>query len=326
MNFTEEEGLKDFELFRKSIEMIYGKNYFIDYEEDDKLDIHLYFEDITIKNSDNITHNIKDLFVIIRFNSNGGDYELSNTLYGYRTFITQNEANNHYLHSHLSDEGEFCLGSGPLKLFMSDYGYSMTIDRENIDIFDEMLLMIFHYVRWESMEGTPYRYINRLVSQQLNNQYVKINTEDISLINKGIDVSCFEDEFIAKLFTSSTDIKLDVNKYRLKFDSEKILQYYNEGCFSRNQSRNLILYKGTDGFLYKNNENSCDSSHDPYEVMGESDYLPDFPITLESGKIIAELSTEEGGENEEIKFIPFVNKGFLTNVIKYIEECVSSKM
>jgi hypothetical protein len=60
--------------------------------------------------------------------------------------------------------------------------------------------------------------------------------------------------------------------------------------------------------------------------MGESYYLPDFQITLESGKIIAELSTEEGGENEEIKFIPFVNKGFLTNVIKYIEECVSSKM
>ena len=126
--------VEDFDLFIKSIEMIYGKNYFIEYDSKEFIKIHLYFDEITIKNSAKKQHQIKDLFIVIGFpyDYDKKNYTLSHGLKGYRTFITQNEADVSYLHSHLSSTGEFCLGSGPLDSFMNKNAYSLNISKSNI--------------------------------------------------------------------------------------------------------------------------------------------------------------------------------------------------
>jgi hypothetical protein len=322
MDLTKEKRLEDFDVFVKSIEMIYGKNYFIEYNRENSLIIHLYFDEITIKNSNKQSHVIKDLFVKIIFDFIDDNYVLRNELHGYRTFITQNEANASYCHSHLSINGKFCLGSGPLRKFMDSYSYSLCLTKKYIDEFDEMLLMIFHYVRWESLEGTPYRYLHNIVNRSSSNsKYQKISNEFIGEnINTEI-ISTLSKEFIKQLFDYSTPIQLKENKYILKFNNELLLNIEENPT----TERYLFLYKGSDGNLYRKQNESRLVNTDPIKIMKDC-YLPTFPIKLESGKIIEKLSTEQYSANKDIEFKKTINKKFLSNIIKYIEEVLNTKI
>ena len=322
MDLTKKIGLEDFDIFRKSIEMIYGKNYFIDTTNKNYLYIHLYFDEITIKNSRNKSHIIKDLFVKISFYKNSMDqYELMSGLSGYRTFITQNEANIGYCHSHLSSGGNFCLGSGPLDKFMSKHAYSLLLKKEYIDTFDEMLLMIFQYVRWESLEGTPYKKLENIVKINSISKYQKVSNEFIASRNSVLNNRNISNQFLIRLFNLSKQIELKEGKYILKFDNELLLNL----TLVPAERKLLYLYKGSDGNLYEEKETNRRRIADPIEVMGYCS-LPKFPIKLESGKTIESLSTDISNIDEEIEFKKIVNKGFLTNIITAIEEKIKQKM
>lgn len=322
MDLTKEKKLEDFDVFIKSIEMIYGKNYFIEYNREDSLIIHLYFDEITIKNSNKRSHVIKDLFVKIIFDFIDDNYVLRNELYGYRTFITQNEANVSYCHSHLSINGKFCLGSGPLRKFMDSYSYSLCLIKKYIDAFDEMLLMIFHYVRWESLEGTPYRYLQNIVNRSSSNsKYQKISNEFIEEDISMEIINTLNKDFIKQLFDCSTPILLKENKYILKFNNELLLNIEENST----TERYLFLYKGNDGNLYRKQSGSRSSNADPIKIMKDC-CLPIFPIKLESGKIIEKLSTEQSNTDKNIEFKKTINKKFLSNIIKYIEEVLNTKI
>jgi hypothetical protein len=112
------------------------------------------FDRLTVTNSKNERHEIRDLFVKMRFNCDGRIYDFS----GARATVTIPEYQSNYAFSHLSTGaaqgitwGGFCLGSGTVR---------DTYERLCVDFDDMQFEMFLHsltdYLSWESLEGGPY--------------------------------------------------------------------------------------------------------------------------------------------------------------------------
>lgn len=137
----------------------------------------LYYPDITISNSNGLTHEIKDLFVSFTISQNPFTNHLIATHpRGTRGTLTKKEWVHRYFHSHLNNQlpntslkdsflntSEFCLGTSTslsenvLFMLSEDYVFSDII-------FESFLYDIDSLVSWESLEGFPYRKISKLVS------------------------------------------------------------------------------------------------------------------------------------------------------------------
>lgn len=135
------------------------------------------FSEVNITNSEGKFHTIKELYYIFRLNTTEGDFIEDhyrvNSYYpshplGARGKLTALENYNRYHHSHLSQDSvkgynhafqvsEFCTGSNELNDLQS-------ILREGFDpnIFNLYLLTVQSFVAWESIEGSPYRYIKKI--------------------------------------------------------------------------------------------------------------------------------------------------------------------
>jgi hypothetical protein len=126
----------------------------------------VFFPEIVITNSKNIQHTIRKLYVRIRV---GKDGLLSGSLDGVRTCVTEVELNKRYFHSHLHGFNptniqftRFCLGSGEINLAMSML--RSQYDKINFTLF---CLHLKNYVKWESIEGTPYNYIANIETREV---------------------------------------------------------------------------------------------------------------------------------------------------------------
>ena len=156
--------------------------------------ITIYFPNVTISNSKGSKHTIKDLFVILNI------YERTGKLYisrfeGFRTTFTYEELCSNYSHSHLSDatdsyfyyknrfpvRQEFCLGTGEISISRMDFNSSDEFDSK---IFTGLLIQLFTLVSWESIEGTPYKYIDGIRFISATGGYIRYlnNTPDLSSI------------------------------------------------------------------------------------------------------------------------------------------------
>ena len=122
------------------------------------------FGDITINNGKN-QHLITDLYVrLMVVNYFNRDYQYIKSPKGIRASATLEELKAGYFHSHLaglsSKFQQFCLGSNyDLTEFFND-----DIDDENKNI-EHFLLMLFSLkqsLSWESISGTPYKYLERI--------------------------------------------------------------------------------------------------------------------------------------------------------------------
>ena len=133
--------------------------------------IHILFPEVKISNSRQNSHNIKDLLVAIELsNSNNRRLKVSN-IKGGRLYLTKAEFQSNYFHSHLSisfnsldQYGKvpflktFCTGSGEINIYKSNInGDGLTESN-----FIPFAMQIMTLVNWESIEGTPYNYIDRI--------------------------------------------------------------------------------------------------------------------------------------------------------------------
>lgn len=145
---------------------------------DAKYKITIKFDDVDITNSTNNTHKIRDLFLHIPFwvSEDGEKASFPCELLGSRTTLTLEEAyfcpnGRCYLHSHLRNEGvehmtrlnHFCMGASDLSAVYGDLS-SMGLTSEFGPILRNLLLMLYSVVSWESIEGTPYKYMKRIGS------------------------------------------------------------------------------------------------------------------------------------------------------------------
>lgn len=123
----------------------------------------VYYPEIIITNSTKKSHVITDLYVRFSFNYFGrlyGSFKINRGSY------SDQEWNSSYKHSHTSgsfpDEIDYfstpCLGSGPIN---STISVLMNTTLENFSELEivQFLILMDDFLKWESLEGVPYKYI-----------------------------------------------------------------------------------------------------------------------------------------------------------------------
>lgn len=146
--------------------------------------IYILFPIVNITNRDNKRHTIKDLLVEIRiYNHRNQDIRIEN-LKGGRLTLSYAEYQSDYFHSHLSitkgaiSNGmtlpymdNFCTGSGEINIYQSNInGDGFTEER-----FMRYAMQILSLVSYESIEGTPYRYMDRIRTHSRSGSYFHLD-------------------------------------------------------------------------------------------------------------------------------------------------------
>jgi hypothetical protein len=129
--------------------------------------ITIRFPEIEISNSRGRKHRIYDLYVRFHVTAKGRLVRVKNHyLYGIRTTGTHAEIRYYYGHSHLPRMdwkrvamGAFCTGRGPINECCRSL--SQGFDERAFTLFSHSLKS---FIRWESLEGKPYRYITDIGS------------------------------------------------------------------------------------------------------------------------------------------------------------------
>ena len=155
----------------------------------------LHFPEITIKNRTGLSHKIFDFYVQILFND---DLTIRATLYCNRATISILEYSSEYVHSHSPRRSrntgphwrKLCLGTNtPVGNAVS----GIIADEWNPSLLTTLLIELYSYVSWESLEGGPY-----IRMSSIN------NTDDRPTIRPNHEIQDFSKEF--DLFVKHADI------------------------------------------------------------------------------------------------------------------------
>lgn len=195
---------------------------------------YIHFPEVTIKNSKKLKHDIKDLFVIL-------DVVVSTTglsvgaIRGFRTSVTRAEYTSYYAHSHISsiswpkkDSPEksaqtFCTGSGEINDYRLNLNSKCT--EENCIAF---LLQLMTLVNWESLQGTPYKYISNIKFNPSNSGpsyttlYVDQNSRNIFM--DAISMLTYKED----IDSDYLDISLVDGELVCNVDEPKLLSYVKD--------------------------------------------------------------------------------------------------
>lgn len=137
-------------------------------DDENRFSIIVRFPHITITNSNDSRHEIKDLYVMFSvhvypdyFDSKGAT-KMEIRLDGRRGAVTLKEFDSDYSHSHLGTGitrgwSSFCLGSSAFKVVMMEAQENPTHDNWTL-----LFLSLLNYVKWESLEGGPHKKIESL--------------------------------------------------------------------------------------------------------------------------------------------------------------------
>jgi len=247
LKFLKEDSIKNKNILNKDniiklLESYYPGEYSINSDKSEYDEITIRFKDFNITNSKNEIHNIKDFFLMFKIKKDYKKFNDSN-LYGARSSFSLEEYENDYYHSHRSSGniGGFecmCLGNTILSQFMM-----LFLEKIESEIFESFLIQLDGYVRWESLEGVPYKYIANIKLKDNSNNYRKY----IELILESFDyISPYK--YILNKNSNSINIRevsdYNINKIILddSYELEKMLaQYYLVSYFSNIIKPNDIL-------------------------------------------------------------------------------------
>lgn len=169
------------------------------------MNIIIHYPEITITNTFNLEHTIKDLYVRIpmficnlrKTSSGEGSYNkpFIKKIEGSRFTCNKLEYLSGYLHSHLNKRSkydfceefyEFCIGEGPMTLLVGQLNelLSEIPTRSNnlkldLNLFELYFRHINNYVKWESLEGGPYIRIEKI--NYVNKLNINLNYRDSDL-------------------------------------------------------------------------------------------------------------------------------------------------
>jgi hypothetical protein len=162
------------------------ENYEIDIEDDHIIYLTVYYPELEITNSAEFKHTLKDVYIKYVFSRDNNKYRLL-SLKMSRTTYTEKEYLDGYMFSHISTStsilhywsNSFCTGSGTVlekewKL-LSSY---------NLSNFRRFILLFEDYLKWESLEGRPYQYIESIL-KPISDRFEKVYMSE--LYNKQIE-------------------------------------------------------------------------------------------------------------------------------------------
>jgi len=278
------ETFEQFRLFVKITNEIYTDSWDIDISvsdlEVDIIGIVIHFPEITITNKNLKQHKIKDLFVRISLKIKENRLSVRN-IEGARTTFSYKEYSSKYVHSHLHrmNHGEiglttnlpifdsFCLGSGEINIYKSD----LNTEGFSEDTIYPFLMQIMSLVSYESIEGTPYMYLERISLLSADNVYIPFSTN--IWFNLGL-VSIRD--YQANSLIPDLDFMVENSKYVLR-DNEKFVTFLKRGVVTGFDKDKFLCFLGPDGKYYKYNTShtiiDIPRVQKPYIFRGEKKYF-----------------------------------------------------
>lgn len=143
------------EIFDRSV-------YDISFDEgNDSVELIIYYPEITITNSHELSNTMRDIYIKFSFNGYTDFRKLLSISIG-RTTYTDYEYVGDYIFSHVSFRNidgwnsTLCFGDTDLK------NATLELRKGKFNLLQHVLLSFEEYLSWESIEGTPYSYISKL--------------------------------------------------------------------------------------------------------------------------------------------------------------------
>ena len=196
------------------LDAIYPNNYDLQFDkESNHLNLLIKFDTFTIINSNRNTRDISGLYVLINFEMNGDEDVVVSEFRGFRSTYDLEAYKHGYAHSHLHAKRSgdlfrstnFCTGSTGFTAVLAEL-------RDNIDLekFELFLYDLDNYVRWESLEGTPYI---RMATTTIVNSTGSASASAVTNADLGISQKKFfkETEFIPNINASIVNGELEIN-------------------------------------------------------------------------------------------------------------------
>lgn len=224
------------------------------------------YPEVKITNTRKDNHTIKNLVVIFSLK---WDYHYKkwqiNKMTGLRLTLSFLEAHYHYNHSHLQSatlksdfksmtSSIFCLGSSTLGMSIAEYNTEEDKEKSAL-VLEGILYTLDTYVTWESLEGVPHNYMNRLLplgGEIVTDSNVDPYTEDLlrSLISKKIPLSL---DFGIKNNTifiknTSKNVEFFKNLIDSRFFSRASYIEKSFYCYSPQNSQNRVFLKADSSF------------------------------------------------------------------------------
>jgi len=278
----------------------------------------LKFKNVEISNSLRLKHTMPQInFMIpISVDNNLNDYG-GNYCRIIRPVVTKDELYSSYNFSHsqgdcYSLDSDLCYGGSDTEInkkiheFFNFFNESSIYIKSKFESFISIFATIDSYIRWESLEGTPYKYIKNIVKS--NNEFYN------DLDEKAINLECFA-SIIEKLNTNSLFNK-DVIKKTLSISVESDLlnnniinaEIINEEFYYDIISNNYITDKDNLGIVrYIKRTSSSNNVNLTNKYLYTDLTNKDIFITLEDNKL----------EQIKEKRIPSSLKTIIENKIKY---------
>lgn len=342
-----EEMLNDFRSLAKVLNEFFPDNWDCSYEyieDNDSYNITgfiIYFDTIEIKNRDGDKHTIRDLYVKIPITIYSATTPkiIFLNIQGMRTTFTKEEADSNYVHSHLPRKNilnvpnfnfnPFCMGeeglSQNISSFNSESNLSLT-NQERENAFAGVLMDILGLLRYESLEGVPYHYINSIGrNRNLTTIYESNDMSSYFTLS-----SIFEKdskEILKCIFNDKENYELtlvsDKVKIKITEEGEKALyESYQEGLFLNGDINSLFCLKDNDGVLYAVTTTYLDSISINHSENGE--YLIPFscdPFVFRGEeKVLKIIKSEKDDTSSSLQIVikPNVKKRLELIIEKYI--------
>lgn len=266
--------------FEQTIDGIYRDHWDINYHHIlNNFCLIIKFDEFTIINSKRQSHIIKDLYVLIPFNVKEDKVLIGNSLWGGRGTVSNVEFIGQYNHSHLNGSWDnistFCLGSGPIHKYILEFNL-----KPNEHNLFSVLYNVKIYVEWESLEGTPHRYIERLGKGEITTETKSLNF--IPVFNKYIK----EFKLPLKIFTSNniTQLKIDENILEVELlkiiPDQKVYKNRTTGKYYRDKIINFLEKTSSNILLNFKGENIYTRVYNVDKInIQETDYVVHPSIT-----------------------------------------------
>ena len=224
--------------------------------------IYILFPIVNITNRNNNRHTIKDLLVEIKLNSYRNQNIKIDYLKGGRLTLSYAEYQSDYFHSHLSitksaiSRGmtlpymdSFCTGSGEINIYQADInGEGFTEER-----FMRYALQILSLVSYESVEGTPYRYMDRIRTHSRSGSYFHLDNRRKELFFQKVINWYKQSETIPNIditIDSTDSYSVAQNENFQKFVEEVDYEVSDKDRFFciLGENNNYYAYNSTPGF------------------------------------------------------------------------------
>lgn len=280
----------------------------------DIVGIVLYFPRVTITNRERKSHLIKDIFVRTPFFiTNNGTRLKIGRLEGGRTTLSYAEYCSHYYHSHLSQNAMgylsstseppmysfFCTGSGEINIYQSEVN-SDRLTEEKITVY---LMQIMTLVGYESIEGTPYRYIKNIMIRDASGRRSNPDRNIADNLYRRTLAHCKDNNIVPCL-----EFAIENNKYIVK-DNSKFDEFLLATVTDEDAKRNILCMIDETGAYYQ--YGSTPTREQPPTVTNKYIFQGrEIQFTVE------DIPGEIDDSNIEYFIHPFI-KTYIKNQIEY---------